>query len=134
MVRSLCSLLALCFSAGLCFGQEPLVEIKVTPAKSVFQNSAWNKPLVITSQAEAAKHFGEEALETIARKVDFKKQIVLVFAWQGSGGDRLGYQILESYPEQIPFSLRPGVTDDLRSHSHVFALRSNVRWSVKAPQ
>ncbi|HKB38371.1 MAG TPA: hypothetical protein VKD72_18150 [Gemmataceae bacterium] len=134
MARSLCSLFALCFLAGCCLGQEPIVEIKVTPEKSVFKNSAWNKPLVIKSQDEAARHFGKEARETIAKKVDFKKQIVLVFAWQGSGGDRLEYRILESFPEQIPFSLRPGVTDDLRSHSRVFALRSNVRWSVQAPR
>jgi hypothetical protein len=134
MPRSLFSLFALCFSAGCCFGQEPIVEIKVTPEKSVFKNAVWNKPIVIKSQDEAAKHFGKDALETIAQKVDFKKQIVLVFAWQGSGGDKLQYQILESFPEQIPFSLRPGVTDDLRSHSRVFALRSNVRWSVQAPK
>ena len=134
MARSLCSLFALCFTAGYCFGQEPIVEIKVTPEKSVFKNSAWNKPLVIKSQDEAARHFGKDALDTIARKVDFKKQIVLVFAWQGSGGDKLEYSILESFPEQIPFSLRPGVTDDIRSHSRVFALRSNVRWSVKVPR
>ena len=106
----------------------------MTPEKSVFKNSAWNKPIVIKSQDEAAKHFGKDALQTIARKVDFKKQIVLVFAWQGSGGDKLEYSILESFPEQIPFSLRPGVTDDIRSHSRVFALRSNVRWSVKVPR
>jgi hypothetical protein len=133
MPRSLCSLFALYFSAGCCFGQEPIVEIKVTPEKSAFKNSAWSKPIVIKSQDEAARHFGKDALETIASKIDFKKQIVLVFAWQGSGGDKLGYKILESFPEQIPFSLRPGVTDDLRSHSRVFALRSNVRWSVQAP-
>src|SRR5262245_25217629 len=134
MPRSLFSLFALCFSASCCFGQEPIVEIKVTPEKSVFKNSAWNKPIVVTSQDEAAKHFGKGALKTIAQKVDFKKQIVLVFAWQGSGGDKLAYKILESFPEQIPFSLRPGTTDDIRSHSRVFALRSNVRWSVKAPK
>ena len=107
MPRSLCSLFALCFLAGCCFGQEPIVEIKVTPEKSVFKNSAWNKPIVIKSQDEAAKHFAKDALETITRKVDFKKQIVLVFAWQGSSGDRLEFKILESFPEQIPFSLRP---------------------------
>ncbi len=134
MTRSLCSLFALCFSAGVCLGQEAIVEIKVTPEKSVFKNATWNKPIVIKSQDDAARHFGKEALETIAKKVDFKKQIVLVFAWQGSGGDKLEYKILESFPEQIPFSLRPGATDDLRMHSHVFALRSNVRWSVQAPK
>jgi hypothetical protein len=134
MPRSLCSLFALCFSAGWCFAQEPIVELKVTPEQSVFKNSAWNKPIVIKSQDDAAKHFGKDALETIAKKVDFKKQIVLVFAWRGSGGDKLQYRILESFPEQIPFSLRPGVTDDLRSHTRVFALRSNVRWSAQAPK
>jgi hypothetical protein len=134
MTRWLCGLFALCLSTGLCLGQEPIVEIKVSPEKSVFKNSAWNKPILLKSQDEAARHFSKDALETIAKKVDFKKQIVLVFAWQGSGGDKLVYQILESFPEQIPFSLRPGVTDDLRSHSRVFALRSNVRWSLAKPK
>ena len=30
--------------------------------------------------------------------------------------------------------VRPGVTTDIQSHSRVFALRSNVKWSVKAPK
>jgi hypothetical protein len=127
-------LLALIASASVAVGQEAIVELKVTPEKGVFKNSAWNKPIVIKSQEDAAKHFGKEALDAIEKKVDFKKQIVLVFAWQGSGGDKLEYAILESFPEQIPFSLRPGLTDDIRSHTRVFALRSNVKWSVKAPK
>lgn len=138
MTRLMLGLFALCLSALFAAGQdasiEPIVELKVTPEKSVFKNSAWNKPIVIKSQDEAAKHFDKDALEMIGKKVDFKKQIVLVFAWQGSGGDKLEYKILESFPEQIPFSLRPGVTNDLRSHSRVFTLRSNVQWSVKAPK
>lgn len=134
MTRLLSGCFALCLSASFAAGQEAIVELKVTPEKSVFKNSAWNKPIVIKSEDEAAKHFGKEAVEAIAKKVDFKKQIVLVFAWQGSGGDQLTYAILESFPEQIPFSLRPGVTDDIRSHSRVFALRANVKWSVKAPK
>jgi hypothetical protein len=136
MTRLILGWFALCLSASVCAGQEqvvgPIVELKVMPEKSVFKNSAWNKPIAIKSQDEAAKHFGKDALQAIAKQVDFKKQIVLVFAWQGSGGDKLEYQILESFPEQIPFSLRPGLTDDIRSHSRVFALRSNVKWSVRA--
>jgi hypothetical protein len=134
MSRTILSLFALLFSAGIAFGQGPIAELKVAPEKSVFKNSAWNKPIVIKSQNDAAKHFGKDALDTISKNVDFKKQIVLVFAWQGSGGDKLSYVILESFPEQIPFSLKPGATDDIRSHSRVFVLRSNVKWSVKAPR
>ena len=129
-------LVALCLSAGLAAGEgpgvQPIVEVKVTPKTSVFKGSVWNKPLVIKSQDEAAKHFDKEALEAIAKKVDFKNQMVLLFAWRGSGGDKLEHMILESFPEQIPFSLRRGLTRDLRTHSRVFALRSDVRWSVKA--
>jgi hypothetical protein len=136
MTRLILGCVAFYLSASVGVGQEqvvgPIVELKVMPEKSVFKNAAWDKPIVVKSQAEAAKHFGRDALNTIAKQVDFKKQILLVFAWQGSGGDKLEYQILESFPEQVPFSLRPGLTDDIRSHSRVFALRSNVKWSVRA--
>src|SRR5436190_23873111 len=134
MTRLMLGLFALCLSARGAAGQEAIIELKVKPEESAFKESAWNKPIVIRSQDEAAKHFGKDALEAIARAVDFKKQVVLVFAWKGSGGDKLEYKILESFPEQVPFSLRPGVTDDLRPHGRVFALRSNVRWSVPAPK
>ncbi len=134
MIRSMCAMFALCLSASFAVGQEAIVELKVKPENSVFKGSAWNKPIVIKSQDEAAKHFGKDALEVIAKKVDFNKQIVLVFAWQGSSGDKLDAKVLESFPEQIPFSLTPGATDDIVPHSRVFALRSNVKWSVKAPK
>ena len=39
--------------------------------------------------------------------------------------------IAESYPEQVFFTYKPGRTRDLRPHVYVFALRSNVKWSVK---
>lgn len=134
MTRLILGLLALWLSATCAAGQEPSVELPVRPEKSVFKSSVWSKPRVIKSRDEAAKHFGKEALEQIAKKVDFTKQIVLLFAWQGSSGDKLEYRVLESYPEQMPFSLRPGDTRDRHWHSRVFALRTNVKWSVIAPK
>lgn len=130
-MRYLLSFVFVAAFAGFAAAQQPIVELKVTPEKSVFKDSAFHKPIVIKSKDDAAKHFGKDALESINKSVDFDKQIVLVFAWQGSGGDKLNYAILESFPEQVPFSLKMGITDDLRSHTRVFALRSNVRWSVK---
>lgn len=108
-----------------------ITELKVTPEMSIFEKAVWNKPLEIKSLEDAGKHFGKEALETLKKSVDFDKQIVLVFAWQGSGQDKLEYQILESFPEQIPFSLKRGLTRDLRQHAHVYVLRNNARWSTK---
>ena len=131
MHRWIASVVITIVSVSVASAQQPIVELKVTPEKSVFKDAKWNKPIVIKSMEDAGKHFGEEAQKTIGKEVDFKKQIVLVFAWQGSGGDKLEYAILESFPEQIPFSLRPGLTRDLRQHVRVFVLRSNVKWSVK---
>jgi hypothetical protein len=121
-----------CLLAGAASAQEPIVAIKVTPEESVFKDSTWNKPIVVKSTEDAAKHFGKDALETLGKEVDFKKQFLLVFAWQGSGGDKLSYAVAESFPEQIFFSLKPGSTKDVHQHTHVYALRSNVIWSVKA--
>ena len=116
--------------AACASAQPAITELKVKPEDNVYKDSAWNKPIVIKSADDAGKYFGKDALATISKEVDFKKQIVLLFAWRGSGGDKLEYQILESFPEQIPFTLKGGKTDDLRSHARVFALRSNVKWSV----
>lgn len=86
------------------------------------------EPTVFKTEAEAAKAFGDDALASLKKQVDFKNQIVLVFAWKGSGQDKLDCTVAESFPEQITFKLTPGRTRDLRSHVLVFALRSNVKW------
>ena len=120
-----------CMMTGMLSAQEPIVAIKVAPEMSVFKNSNFNKPIVVKSKEEAAKHFGKKAVASLVKAVDFKKQFVLVFAWRGSGGDQLNYTVAESFPEQITFSRQFGRTRDLRPHAKVFALRSNVKWSVK---
>jgi hypothetical protein len=107
----------------------PIERLKeITPKASVFEAVKGNDPLVVKSAEEAAKHFDEEALAALKKRVDFQKQIVLVFAWKGSGQDKLDYKVLESFPEQVVFELTPGRTKDLRSHTHVYVLRANVKW------
>ena len=86
------------------------------------------KPIVIKSAEEAAKHFDAKGLAAIRKQVDFAQQTVLIFAWRGSGGDRLNYAVMESYPEQIVFKLKRGRTRDLRPHVYIYALRKNVTW------
>ena len=101
------------------------------PSAAVFKAASWKKPLVIDSAEAAAEYYGEKALAELKAKVDFKRQTLLIFAWRGSGRDRLTYAVAESYPKQVFFTFRRGRTKDLRRHLHVFALRSNVKWRVK---
>jgi len=98
------------------------------PASSIFAAASRQKPLVIKSNKAAAKHFSDDALAKLQEQVDFDKQIVLVFAWRGSGQDKLSFDVLESFPEQVVFKYTPGRTKDLRPHIYTFVLRSNVTW------
>lgn len=110
----------------------PITRIeKVTPEPSVFKTSGRKKPLVLHSEKDAAEHFSEGELAKLAKQVDFGQQFVLLFAWRGSGQDRLRYAVAESYPEQVFLTYKAGRTRDLRPHVYVYALRSNVKWSVK---
>ncbi|MCH8923496.1 MAG: hypothetical protein IIA67_10170 [Planctomycetes bacterium] len=111
--------------------QPPIKQLGgVSPARSVFKATTRGKPIVIKSEKDAAKHFAGDDLAKLKKQVDFKKQIVLVFAWRGSGQDRLTFNVAKSFPEQIFFRLKPGRTRDLRSHLKVYVLRSNVKWKV----
>jgi len=109
----------------------PIWEIEgVRPKPAAFRPGGATKPLEIRSQEDAAKHFDAENLAALKKEVDFGKQMVLLFAWRGSGQDRLEYDVLESFPEQVRLRYQPGRTRDLRPHVKVFILRANVKWSV----
>jgi len=103
------------------------------PASAAFQEGhfTWQKPVLIDSAEVAAKYFAAADLPELKKKVDFKQQVLLVFAWSGSGQDKLTVIVAESYPEQVSFSYERGRTKDLRSHLKLYVLRSKVRWSVK---
>lgn len=111
---------------------EPIVEVeKIEPNATVFKKSTVQKPLELKSAEDAKEYFDEKALAMLVEEVDFEKQVVLVFAWRGSGQDKLNFAVAESFPEQVHFTLKRGFTRDLRPHVHVYALRSNVKWSTK---
>ena len=106
-----------------------IVEIKDIAVKpTAYQRPT--KPVEIKSLDEAAKHFRAEGVAKLKAKVDFEKQRVVLFAWRGSGQDKITYDVAESFPEQILFHYKPGRTRDLRPHVKVYALRLNVKHSM----
>jgi hypothetical protein len=110
----------------------PLQELKdLTPKDTVFAASGATKPITLKTATDAATYFAPAELAKLTKQVDFNSQIVLLFAWQGSGQDKLDYTIAESFPEQIKFTFTPGRTKDLRQHIQIYALRNNVTWSAK---
>jgi hypothetical protein len=127
----ICTFLLL-FGAPLAAAESlPIVEIRnVVPNQSVFKDARRDKPLVLQSEKDTAKYFGDKALKSLKKQVDFEKRKVLVFAWRGSGGDRLSFEVAKSRFEPVTFRILPGRTRDLGQHLRVFSLRAKGKWSV----
>lgn len=90
------------------------------------------EPTKVTTAEELEKRIpDEDTRKRLAKEVDFKTHTLLVFAWQGSGQDKLEYAVQESAPEKVAFTVTRGLTKDLRSHTHLYVLRNDVKWAVK---
>lgn len=119
-------------SGGVVSSSPALIEFDAPrPNRAAWEGATWKKPLVLTSEKDAAEYFEGDELAKLTKLVDFGKQVAVIFVWRGSGQDRIEVAIAESYPEQVFFNYRPGRTRDLREHVRGYALRSNVTWSVR---
>ena len=120
-------IIALCLSFTT-LASAPIKEVKQKPDRDSFQKlnkaSDASKPLILSSKDDALKYITKDLLDLL--KVDFTKQKLLVFAWKGSGQDKIDYVVMESFPEQITFSYKRGRTRDLRQHCKFFIIRKNV--------
>lgn len=87
-------------------------------------------PLVITSLEQALKHLTRESMEKIADEVDFETQQVAVFAWQGSGEDRLMGRMPQAEGAEATFTYLAGRTRDLKPHCSIFAMPQGANIQV----
>ena len=115
----------------------PIKELEqIKPKEIVFREATREKPVLIANKKAAAKYFAKEDVAKILKMVDFKKQVVFVFAWRGSGQDEMGYalkkyKLLKSNAVEVEFTYRPGRTRDLRPHTKVYAIENSVIWKSK---
>jgi len=108
----------------------PYFEVAVE--KVEIKPGAFNSPTLVIDAKDLAKLVTDETARTaIAKQVDFKTHKLVIFAWQGSGQDGIDVAVLESFPEQLVFTKKPGLTRDLRTHVKVFAVRNDVKYTVK---
>ena len=89
-----------------------------------------NAPVVIKSMEEANKHLTRASMEKLAELVDFKKQQIAIFAWQGSGQDRLNGHLAAGDGAAVRFHYSPGWSADLRTHNAIYAMPKNTNLAV----
>lgn len=110
---------------------------EIAPEESAYKPGRPMQPVVIRSEKEAAAVFSAESLVELNKKVDFARQLVLLFAWQGSGQDQLSHDMsavladdVVARPQQVVFSFEAGRTRDLRQHARVYVLQSDAKWTT----
>ncbi len=98
----------------------PTKDLKVTPAKG----GKPTEPAVIKSADELAKcPVCGGAADDIKKHVDFAKEKLLVFAWSGSGQDKVAVTgATKDGKTELTVTHTPGLTRDLRPHVKLFVV------------
>lgn len=103
------------------------IELKEFKPSKVPQGRA-DKPTVITDEAGLKQAFDDAKVRAeVMKKVDFTKEKLVFFRWAGSGGDKLEF---EAKGDDVTFRVRPGLTDDIQAHYHLFAMPRDGKWRM----
>ena len=102
----------------------PIIEItSVRTNETVFDKSSAMKPLQIQNKEKLKEYLAPGQISNFDL-VNFDRQQILIFAWRGSGQDKLSFTVESS--KDVKFSLQRGRTRDLRSHVKIYAVRLDV--------
>ncbi|GIW81072.1 MAG: hypothetical protein KatS3mg105_2879 [Gemmatales bacterium] len=112
-------------------GEELVKEIKIKGlTQLVSAKGSVTKPTTVKSREELVKVIRDKTARLrIESQVRFATDELLIFAWQGSSGDRLEAKVKGN---QVEFIYSPGVTDDVRPLVRLFALKKGTKWEVKS--
>jgi len=122
-----CAILAVLFAGSVVIAEEKPV-VKEIPTKdlkiAIPEGGKAGEPTTITSAEELVKSpILKDAAEELKKQVDFKAEKLLVFAWAGSGQDKLTVTAKEKDKKTVlTIGYTPGRTRDLRQHSKLFVV------------
>ncbi len=106
-----------------------LREIDIKGVKLGMSRGKVTEPTVIANAEDLAKSPILGAIEEkVKKEVDFTKEKLVLFAWAGSGGDKLSAALKD---KTVTFTHTPGLTRDLRAHAHLFAVPKDAEVKVE---
>lgn len=110
---------------------EPKAAVEVNlPAKMMVTFGSATQPTVVKSEADLEKVLSDkQTREELAKTVDFSRNELLIFAWRGSGMDRVTLVDNAKGPD-VEFRYTRGRTRDLRQHIKGFAVAKGTKWKV----
>ena len=117
---------------------KPIAIRKVTDLTGIAWdfNKRVDQPLVINNANELAKEFEDKAVQAkINAVVDLSKERLIVFTWSGSGKDQLQLVSADTVNKgNTTFSYKPGLTRDLRQHTHIYVMPQGTKFDVQVPK
>jgi len=100
--------------------------------KVAVKSGDWDKPHPISADDDLKKFISDAPTrKKVLGAIDFQTHVLLLFAWQGSGGDKIAAKIVEETPQEIRFTMKAGATDDIRQNVQLFAVAKETRWTAK---
>jgi ATP-dependent protease Clp ATPase subunit len=117
---------------------KPIAIRKVTDLTGI----AWDydkkvdQPLVIDSAKKLSEEFEDKATQAkINAVVDLSKERLIVLTWSGSGKDQLALVSADTMNMgNTVFAYKPGLTRDLRQHTHIYVMPQGTKFDVRVPK
>ena len=133
-----CAILAVLFVGSLAVAADEKPAIKELSTKDLKLNfprgGKATEPATIASAEDLAKNdVIKDAADEIKKKIDFSKEKLVVFAWGGSGQDKLAADLKTADKKTTAlFSYTLGRTRDFRVHTHLYVVPKDAEVKVEA--
>ncbi len=116
-------------------GHEGEREIDIKGLKIDTAESGKLQSIKITTEKEFEEAIPDKDARTaLSKKIDLKKEYLLLVKWAGSGGDRLYFETIKDKKQGeavCVFTMKRGLTRDLRRHVKLFAIPKEVKHEFK---
>ena len=135
-----CAMLALFVAGSLAVADDKekdkpaIKEIDTKDMKLTFPKMGRGvEPTTVASAEDLAKNpVVKEAADEIKKKIDFAKEKLVVFAWAGSGQDKLTPELRTVDTKMTAvFAYTRGLTRDLRQHIHLYVVPRDAEVKVE---
>ena len=110
-------------------------ELDTKDLKLTFPRGGKGTEPTVVATAEELKKNGvvAQSADEIAKKIDFAKEKLVIFAWGGSGGDKLAPDLKTADKKTTAeFALTRGLTRDFRQHIHLYVVPKDAEVKVVA--